>query len=72
MCITYINLYCNRYVNAKQYNRILKRRNARAKLEAELKVARAKKVFLYNEFNFDCFGLLFIFNIDSDFIAVLA
>ena len=34
------------YVNAKQYHRILKRRTARAKLEAELKIARQKKVAL--------------------------
>ena len=32
------------YVNAKQYNRILKRRAIRAKLEADLKAQRLRKV----------------------------
>ena len=34
------------YVNAKQYNRILKRRAARAKLEAEGRIPRERKVRL--------------------------
>ena len=35
------------YVNAKQYHRILKRRAARARLEAALKLQREKRPYLH-------------------------
>lgn len=35
------------YVNAKQYNRILKRRQARARLEAQMKQSREKAPYMH-------------------------
>lgn len=38
------------YVNAKQYHRILKRRAARAKWEAQVKASKAKVVYCLQSF----------------------
>lgn len=40
------------YVNAKQYRRILKRRQARAKLEAEGKIPKERPVRGFNSLHF--------------------
>ena len=39
------------YVNAKQYHRILKRRQARAKLEAEGKILKERRVSVPSSFH---------------------
>lgn len=36
------------YVNAKQYHRIMKRRQARTKLEVEGRIPKTRKVYSYN------------------------
>lgn len=39
------------YVNAKQYHRILKRRQARANMDSDNKISKARKVLIFKGSN---------------------